>query len=501
MRHSRVVHDSSGSEKSGRASSSAVAEWAAFTRTPLVVRGYLLIAGAAAVALPLALDLPVHARMPQWVTAGALVLVSVLNVEIGRALAGGLSRTQQPHKALSAWAFACALLLPPPFLLLIVPLTYAHARWRGLRVPLWKWVGSASFLIVAAVSAAVVREAMVGTRANWMQGDGGPGLTAVAVAALVFLVVETALFGGIALLNDAADEVWLRQTLMSRWYYATEVSVLVIGGLLSAVWTGGAWFTLLFVPVYVLAQQASLQEPLRERAATAAQLTRKNEELELANRFKIDLIGMLGHEIGNPLTAVQGWAQLAEEALAVDEPDTARKALVVIERNAVQIRTVLGDIFTMVSSDRGALAASPEPCPVASRLSLAVSGRPGRQPVVECPEDLVVSVQPGHFDQILVNLLSNADKYAGGASRVSAVARPDGHAEIRVEDEGPGVPVEFRDHLFQRFTRGGTDPDVIGSGLGLFITRELARANGGEVRHSDRTPTGSVFVLTLPLSR
>jgi signal transduction histidine kinase len=352
------------------------------------------------------------------------------------------------------------------------------------------------------MAASATREGMVGTQANWMQGDGGRGLGAVVVAALVFLIVETLLFTGVAVLNDADDEAWLRQTLTSRWFYATEAGVLMIGGLLSAVWTGGAWFTLLFVPVYVLAQQASLQEPLRERAATAAQLARKNEELELANRFKIDLIGMLGHEIGNPLTAVQGWAQLAEEALSAEEPDTARKALTVIERNAVQIRAVLYDIFTMVSSDRGALAASPEPCSVAGHLSLAASGRPpGQQPVVECPEDLAVAVQPGHLDQILANLLSNADKYAGGASRISAVARPDGQAEIRVEDDGPGVPTEFRDHLFQRFSRGaGTAPEVLGSGLGLFITRELARANGGEVRHSDRTPTGSVFVLTLPLA-
>ncbi|MFL6155037.1 MAG: sensor histidine kinase [Marmoricola sp.] len=468
-----------------------------------MVRGYLLAASAAAVTLSLVLDLPVDAEIPTWITASALIVVSVLNVEISRALAGGLARTQQPHKALSAWAFACALLLPPVWLLLIVPVTYAHARWRGIRVPLWKWVGSGAFLVLSAIASALVRHAVVADRANWMHGNGGRGLVTVVIAALAFLAAETVLFGGSALLGNAEDEAWLRKTLSTRSFYTTEAGVLVIGGLLSAVWTGGAWFTLLFIPVYVLAQRASLHEPLRERAATAAQLARKNDELELANQFKIDLISMLGHEIGNPLTAVQGWAQLAEEALSAEEPETARKALAVIERNAVQIRTVLYDIFTMVSSDRGALAAVPEPCPVHQHLSTAASGRPpGMQPEVDCPEGLVASVQPGHFDQILVNLLSNADKYAGGATRVSAVARPDGQVEVRVEDSGPGVPPEFRDHLFQRFSRGAeTAPEVLGSGLGLFITRELARANGGEVRHSDRTPAGSVFVVTLPQPR
>jgi len=493
------VRDSTGL---GQTSSPGAAEWAAFAGTPLRLRAYLVAAALAAVALPLVVDLPVDASIPEWVTAGALTLVSVLNIEIGRVLSGGLSRAQQPHKALSAWAFACALLLPPAWLLLIVPLTYAHARWRGIRVPLWKWTGSAAFLVLSAVAAAAIREAVMGTEANWMHGDGGRGLAAIALAAVVFLAAEALLFGGSALLNHAEDEAWLRQTLTSWSFYTTEAGVLVIGGLLSAVWTGGAWFALLFVPVYVLAQRASLHEPLRESAASAAQLSRKNDELELANQFKIDLMSMLSHEIGNPLTAVQGWAQLAEEALDADEPETARKAMVVIERNAVQIRAVLYDIFTMVASDRGALAAVPEPCLVAGHLHTAAAARPpDKQPEVDCPVDLIASVQPGHFDQILVNLLSNADKYAGGATRMSAVARPDGQVEIQVEDCGPGVPQEFREHLFQRFTRGEeTAPEVIGTGLGLFITRELARANGGEVRHRDRTPHGSVFVVTLPLA-
>ena len=84
-------------------------------------------------------------------------------------------------------------------LLLIVPVTYAHARWRGIRVPLWKWAGSGAFLILAGVAAASVRGAMVGTQANWMHGDGGRGLATVVAAltpvptALPWLAVTAAL--------------------------------------------------------------------------------------------------------------------------------------------------------------------------------------------------------------------------------------------------------------------------------------------------------------------
>jgi signal transduction histidine kinase len=435
---------------------------------------------------------------PEWLTALVLILVSALNVEIGRAFSGGLSESHQPHKSLSAWAFATALLLSPVWLLLIVPLTYAHTRWRGLRVPLWKWVGSACFLILCGFAAALVADALYAD-GNWMLHDGGRGVVAIAAAAVAFLALESSLFAGIAYLNVAEDEVWLRQTLRTPSYYLTESGVLLIGGLLSAVWTGGGWFVLLFLPIYSLAQRAVLHEPLRERAEAAAQLSETNTELERANQFKADLMGMLGHEIGNPLTSVVGYAQVGVEALADGDAKTAARSLGIIDRNAEQIRLVLHDILSLVSSERGALVAHPEPCLIEPHLRSAATAHPELPaPVIECPPDLVAHVQPGHLDQMLANLLSNAHKYAGGATRLSAVV-VDKHVEIEVADAGPGVPDALRDRLFERFSRGAdTAGQVGGTGLGLFITRELARANGGDVTCRDVDSTGSVFVVTLP---
>ena len=101
-----------------------------------------------------------------------------------------------------------------------------------------------------------------------MEGQGGRGLLATCLGAAVFLAVETALFHGSAYLNHAGDEQWLRRTLAGRSFYVTEASVLLMGALSAAVWTAGAWFELLLVPVFVLAQRAVLHEPLRERADT-----------------------------------------------------------------------------------------------------------------------------------------------------------------------------------------------------------------------------------------
>ena len=484
---------------------SAIRTEQGFRAAPRREQIYLLVAGASALTLPFVA--PAVASTPggppSWLTVTVLVLVSALNVEISRALTGGLERSQQPHKALSAWAFACAMLLAPPWLLVVVPVTYVHARWRGLRVPLWKWVGSASFLVLAGLAAALVVHVTLGRQPSWMAANGAQGLVTLVTAAAVFLAVETALFAGSALLNHTEDEVWLRRTLTSRAFYMTESGVLLTGGLLAAVWTGGAWFVLLLVPIYALVQRAVLLEPLRERAALAAQLAATNRQLEEVSQFKTDLMGMLAHEVGNPLTSVRGYAELGAATLTSNTLDQGRNAFEVIKRNAQQIQGVLHDIVGLVDTNPTALTASPEGCLVAPHLRAAAAAQPpAGQPMVSCPEDLTAYVQPGHLDQVLANLLSNAHKYAGGATCLEARALDADRVVISVSDAGPGIPQDFQQQLFQRSARHpDTAATVAGTGIGLFISRALARANGGDLTHRAVQPTGSSFELTLPRRR
>ncbi len=248
--------------------SDADQERSAFLSTPTVLKVWIGLAVSAALVLPFALasmGRETAAHQPV-LTALLLVILAALNVELGRAFEGGLIDSQRPHKALSAWAFTAALLLPLPFLLPVVAISYAHARWRGLRVQLWKWVGSAAYLVLAGVAAGIVAADSTGTPGNYMFDDGGQGLLAVLLAVVAFLAVETGLFHGSAYLNHAEDEVWLRRTLRGRSFYLTEASVLLLGGLFAAIWTGGAWFVLLVVPVYGLAQRAAVNDSLREQA-------------------------------------------------------------------------------------------------------------------------------------------------------------------------------------------------------------------------------------------
>lgn len=240
----------------------------AFLRTPIRLQAWVSGTVAAAVVLPFALHHVArsHTAHGEVLTGVLLVGLSTLNVEIGRMLEGGVSDSQRPHKGLSAWAFAAALLLPSWWLLPVVATTYAHAWWRGLRVPPWKWVGSAAYVVLAGLAASTTASSLLGDETDLMLGDGRRGVAAVVVAALAFLAVETLLFHGSAFLNTADDEAWLRATLRSPSFYLTEAAVLLVGGLSAGIWTGGGWFVLLLAPVYGVTQRAALHEPLRERA-------------------------------------------------------------------------------------------------------------------------------------------------------------------------------------------------------------------------------------------
>jgi signal transduction histidine kinase len=105
------------------------------------------------------------------------------------------------------------------------------------------------------------------------------------------------------------------------------------------------------------------------------------------------------------------------------------------------------------------------------------------------------------LERVLANLVANALRHTDGPVEVRG-EEAEGQVRLAVVDHGPGVPQEFRRHLFNRYTRDtATAEQVIGTGLGLFISRELAHANGGELLHREAEPQGSEFVLRLPGTR
>ena len=242
----------------------------------------------------------------------------------------------------------------------------------------------------------------------------------------------------------------------------------------------------------------------RERDVAAAELAERNADLEDsnsqladANALKLDLMGMLSHEIGTPLNTITGYADmLLTDVESLGPPQ--RKAIDVIARNARRLEVLRAEILTMCTIDAGRMNASPEPVRVAEALADILAGLELAVPV-SCPADLSVLVHPSHLQQIVTNFLTNAGKYAGGATAITA-ERNGSCAVIAVHDQGEGIPEELRPHLFDRYTRAEGTAQIKGHGLGLYIVKGLAEANNGSVAHRNARPAGSVFTVTLPLS-
>lgn len=234
----------------------------------------------------------------------------------------------------------------------------------------------------------------------------------------------------------------------------------------------------------------------RARDLAAAQLALRNAELEAANQLKLDIIGMLGHEISNPLSSICGYTeQLTEEW---DELDDAERtgAVAAINRHAGRLDEIVGEVLAMVTIDAGAVLADRRELSVRDQIGHALTAtRNDGLPVHG--GDARVLFNPGHLQQILVNLLTNSAKYGGGATAIH-VDTDGGTTRVLVVDEGAGVPEEFRDRLFERLSRADRDAaSVKGTGLGLYIVRGLAQANHGDIRYEPNPAGGSVFVLSL----
>jgi diguanylate cyclase (GGDEF)-like protein len=207
-------------------------------------------------------DLPISLSPP--VVAALLVAASVANVELGRRLEGRITVVQRPHKALSVWAYATAVILAPIWLLVVVPLIYGHAFWRGVRPPTWKWIGSAGFVILAG---SVAHYTVFALGSGDVLTNSAQDMLALIAGIGAFLATEALLFFIISRVNYREQEQWLRAMLAEPSFYLTEVGMLCVGALTFVVWSLLGWYAVLLVPVYGLVQQAALFDPLRHEAS------------------------------------------------------------------------------------------------------------------------------------------------------------------------------------------------------------------------------------------
>lgn len=231
-----------------------------------------------------------------------------------------------------------------------------------------------------------------------------------------------------------------------------------------------------------------------------------------ADRLKSDFVATISHELRTPITPIKGYAQLLLARGDAMTPERRRAAYELIADRADHLGRLVEDLL-MASRASGTLGSrlttSPQQHDVRTMVTTAVESFPSLAPrlVVEEPDGpLAVWCDSARSVQILSNLLSNAGKYAPGDSpivlRVVPTEVGDTHVAIEVVDQGCGLSDTDRERVFERFYRveDSMTMRTSGSGLGLYIARELASAMGGSLTVRSQPGKGSTFTLHLPRS-
>jgi signal transduction histidine kinase len=277
-----------------------------------------------------------------------------------------------------------------------------------------------------------------------------------------------------------------------------------------------------------------------------------NSELKLA-RQKTDFVGNVSHELKTPLTSIRMFSELLAEGRVAD-PAKQHSYLNIITAEAARLTRLINNVLDFSRMERGEKKYNFQPCDLAEVVRAAAQTFRPHLETNGFKFDCVLpdTAVPVHGDadalsQIIVNLLSNAEKYSGQSAStpsprpsgeragargtesdlftptVSSVGGGEGeqhfnnrkeitlelgrresplpHAEVKVLDRGLGVPRGSGEKIFEKFYRAhdSLNSGVQGSGLGLTIARQIARAHGGDVAYEPREGGGSCFILRLPL--
>ncbi len=259
------------------------------------------------------------------------------------------------------------------------------------------------------------------------------------------------------------------------------------------------------VQVGGLSETATLGSAFNEMAD---ELQRRAGERDQLDRMKDEFVLTASHELRSPLTSVQGFAELLLLEREKLSPKQAETVEVILDNTRHLVR-LLNDLLDLARSDAGRLTIRPEQTGATGLIEDAVRtmraqlDARGQKLALEIEPDLPqIEADRDRIRQVLVNLLTNANEYCPEGANIGVKARRAGaEVEIDVIDDGPGIPAEQLEHIFERFSRGdaGETQRVGGTGLGLAISKSLIELHGGTIDAESAPGRGSTFRIRLPM--
>lgn len=250
-----------------------------------------------------------------------------------------------------------------------------------------------------------------------------------------------------------------------------------------------------------------LLDSMVEAEHTRREAVEARAEAERANRAKSDFLAVMSHELRTPLNAIGGYAQLIELGIHGPVTDAQREALVRIARSQAHLLRLINDVLYFARIDASRVQYAMDNVPLEETLRaieplVAPQLRAKRLRFIyrPCATDLTVRADRDRLQQIVLNLLTNAIKYTPEGGHVGIESdEQDANICIRVRDTGVGIPADRLRSIFDPFVQVDRAPSRPndGVGLGLAISRDLARGMGGELTVESSIGAGSVFIVVL----
>lgn len=228
------------------------------------------------------------------------------------------------------------------------------------------------------------------------------------------------------------------------------------------------------------------------------------EDAEHARAEAAEFAGMIAHELGSPIAAIQHASEVLGVETLTSQQERAR-ALIELETKA--LRLLAGDLRAASSQDRDSFDLHPRVVPLGDLLNEArdfARTAPGNHPVLlEPAPSLNILVDPGRIAQVFRNLITNAAKYTPPDASITIRSWRDGdRAWIAVADTGPGIDSKDMPFIFTKFGRGRhtAGSQISGLGLGLYLSKRIVEAHGGNLIAESKPGEGATFTFSVPVA-